>query len=61
MTDLTAGTRIRHSGWRTTGTVRVSGTGLVSVQWDGLIVEDEISVGGPVRPADVEVIPAGAP
>jgi len=59
MSDLTAGTRIRHLAWDTTGTVRVSGEGLVSVKWDGSFVEDEISDEGVVYPAHIEVIPDG--
>lgn len=59
MSDLTAGTRIRHPAWGMTGTVRVDGD-LVSVKWDSSWVEDEISDDGPVGPADVEIIPDGA-
>lgn len=53
-------TRIRHLRWDTTGTVRVSAEGLVSVKWDGSIAEDEISDEGVVYPEDVEIVPAGA-
>lgn len=54
MADLTVGTRIRHLGWGTSGTVRVSGD-LVSVKWNGSFVEDEISDDGPVFPEDIEI------
>lgn len=53
--DLTAGTRIRHTSWETTGTVKVSG-GRVSVRWHGILGEDEISADGPVFPGDIEII-----
>lgn len=55
MRDLTAGIRVRHLAWETSGTVRVTGH-LASVRWDGLITEDEISSEGPVFPGDVEIL-----
>jgi hypothetical protein len=55
MRDLTAGTRIRHTAWETTGTVRVH-PGVTAVRWDDCLAEDEISPEGPVFPSDVEVL-----
>ena len=60
LSDLTAGTRIRHLRWRNTGTVKVDGD-LVHVPWDGSFVDDEISEQGPVRPQDLEILAGGAP
>ena len=65
MSDLTAGVRVRHSRWGTTGTVKVEAYGdvfaaglLVYVPWDGMIVDDEISERGPVYPGDLEILEA---
>jgi hypothetical protein len=55
MRDLTAGTRIRHIKWETTGTVRIS-SGLTCARWDDCLAEDEISTEGPVFPCDVEIL-----
>jgi hypothetical protein len=57
MGDLTAGTRVRHLRWRTTGTVKVDGD-LVHVPWNGIFVDDEISEQGPVYPEDLEILEA---
>jgi hypothetical protein len=62
MADLTAGTRVQHKRWLTTGTVKVeyygegAGGPLVHVPWDGSFVDDEISESGPVLPEDLEII-----
>lgn len=59
LSDLVAGTRIRHLRWRCTGTVKVDeydGQALVHVPWDGSFVDDEISDEGVVFPEDVEII-----
>ena len=58
MADLTAGTRIRHIRWGSTGRVRIV-EGIVSVKWDGGFVEDEISDEGVVFPGDVEITGEG--
>jgi hypothetical protein len=60
LSDLTAGTRIRHRRWGNAGTVKVDGD-LVHVPWDGSFVDDEISEQGPVYPEDVEIVADEAP
>jgi hypothetical protein len=55
MADLTAGTRVRHVKWDTTGTIRVVGD-VTEIRWDGSWVQDEISDEGVVFPGDVEII-----
>lgn len=55
MADLHTGTRIRHGGWKSTGTVKVS-EDITVVHWDGSFVADEISPAGVVFPEDVEII-----
>ena len=59
MADLTAGTRVRHVRWDTTGTIRVAGD-VTEIRWDGSWVQDEISDEGVVFPGDVEIIGEGS-
>ena len=59
MRDLTAGTRIRHIRWCTTGTIHVA-DGQVSVIWDGSGIETQITEEGAVWPEDVEILARGA-
>jgi len=55
MADLTAGTRVHHIKWNTTGTIRVV-EDVTEIRWDDSFVQDEISDEGVVFPEDVEII-----
>ena len=58
MADLTAGTRVRHVRWDTTGTIRVAGD-VTEIRWDDVFGEVEISDEGVVFPEDVEITGEG--
>ena len=59
MASLTPGTRVRHTSWNETGTIRQMGR-VKEIRWDD-VFEIEVGPEGPVFPSDLEIVSPGTP